>query len=149
MNLNENLKMKGELTITHRGEDGSIKNVINIPNLVVTAGKNYIASRIVGTSSAVMSHMALGTDSTAAAVGNTILGAEVGRVALASSSAVNNTITYTADFPAGTGTGILREAGIFNDDGTPSGTMLCRTVFATVTKAIGDSISVNWVVTVS
>jgi hypothetical protein len=147
MNLNENLKLKGELTITHRGEDGSIKNVIHIPNLVVTAGKNHIASRMVGTSSTVMSHMALGTDSTAAAIGNTTLGGEVGRVTLASSSAVNNTITYTADFPAGTATGVLREAGILNN--SSGGTLLCRTVFATVTKGAGDSISVNWVVTVS
>ena len=42
MNLNEDLKMKGELTVVVRAEDGTIKQEFNVPNLVVTVGKNYI-----------------------------------------------------------------------------------------------------------
>lgn len=149
MNLNENLTMKGELTVVVRNESGEIKNTFKVPNLVVTSGKNYIASRMAGTASSVMSHMAIGTGSVAPVVGNTVLGSEVGRVALgtAGGTASNNTVTYTATFPAGTGTGGIQEAAILN--AASSGTMLCRTTFPVVNKAAGDSIAITWVITVS
>jgi hypothetical protein len=92
-----------------------------------------------GTSDAVMSHMAVGADTAAAAAGNTILGSELGRVALASTNVSTNTITYVATFPAGTGTGGVTEAGIFN--ASSAGTLLCRTVFPVVNKQSGDSMT--------
>lgn len=147
MDLNEDLKMKGELTIVHKNADGQIKDVISIPNLVVTAGKQYIASRMVGTSATVMTHMAIGTGTTTPAVGDTTLGTEAGRVSLASFSASGTSVTATATFPAGTGTGAITEAGILN--AASAGTMLCRTTFPVVNKAAGDSIAITWVITVS
>ncbi len=72
---------------------------------------------------------------------------QTGRVALSSSSVLNNTITYTATFPAGTGDGAITEAGIFN--ASTAGTMLCRTVFPIVNKGSGDQITITWVITVS
>ena len=147
MNLNEGLQAKGELTIIHRAEDGTIKNAIHVPNLVVTTGKSYIASRIVGTASTIMSHMAIGIGSTTPVAGDSTLGSESGRVTLASSSSSGSTVTYTATFPAGTGTGAITEAAVLN--ASAAGTMLCRTTFPTVTKQSGDSIAITWVVTVS
>jgi hypothetical protein len=58
-----------------------------------------------------------------------------------------NAITYTATFGAGTATGAVVEAGIFN--ASSGGTMLCRTVFPVINKNAGDSLAVTWVVTVS
>jgi len=55
--------------------------------------------------------------------------------------------TYVATFGAGTGTGAVTEAGLFN--AASGGTMLCRTVFPVVNKQSGDSMTVSWVVTVS
>jgi len=149
MNLNEQdtLKATGELEIVVRDQSGKVKQTVKAKNLVVTVGKNYIASRMVGAASTVMSHMAIGTSTTTPAVGNTTLGTEAGRVALASFTASSNAVTSTATFPAGTGTGAITEAGIFN--AASSGTMLCRTTFPVVNKAAGDSIAVTWVVTVS
>ena len=141
------LKMSGELQVVVRDESGTVKQEFTVPNLVVTAGKNYIASRIVGAASNVMTHMAIGTSTTTPAVANTTLGTEAGRVTLASFTASSNQVTATATFPAGTGTGAITEAGIFN--ATPAGTMLCRTTFPVVNKAAGDSIAITWVVTVS
>jgi hypothetical protein len=141
------LKMKGELQVVVRDELGAVKQEFTVPNLVVTAGKNYIASRIVTGSTTVMSHMAIGTGNATPAVANTTLGTEAGRVALASFSASGNAVTATATFPAGTGTGAITEAGILN--ASSSGTMLCRTTFPVVNKAAGDSIAITWVVTVS
>lgn len=147
MNINEDLKMKGELKIVRRDSTGQIVQSLHVPNLVVTAGKGYIASRIVGTTAGVMSHMAIGTGTTSPAAGDTTLGTEAGRVGLTSSVASSNTVTYTATFPAGTGTGAITEAGILNA-GT-AGTMLCRTTFPVVNKQSGDSIAITWVVTIS
>jgi hypothetical protein len=146
MNLNEGLKMKGELTIVLRGEDGLVKNSVHVPNLVVTVGKNFIASRVVGTASPIMSHMAIGTGTATPAAGDTTLGTEAGRVTT-TGTATGNQVTYTSTFPAGTGTGAITEAGVFNAN--PAGTMLCRTTFPVVNKAAGDSIAITWVVTVS
>lgn len=141
------LKMKGELQVVVRDAFGTVKEEFTVPNLVVTAGKNYIASRMVGAATTVMTHMAIGTSTTTPAVANTTLGTEAGRVALASFTASNNQVTATATFPAGTGTGAITEAGIFN--ASSAGTMLCRTTFPVVNKAAGDSIAITWVVTVS
>ena len=141
------LKMVGELTITVFDEEGKVKDQRDLKNLVVSAGKTFIASRMVGTSQAIMSHMAIGTGTTTPAVAQTTLTTEAGRVTLASSSASSNQVTYTATFPAGTGTGAITEAGIFN--AVSAGTMLCRTTFPVVNKAAGDSIAVTWTVTVS
>ena len=148
MNLQENLKASGELTITVFDRNGNLKEAKKVPNLVVTVGKNYIASRMVGTASTVMSHMAIGTGTGTPIAGDTTLGTEAGRVALTAFTASTNTVTATATFPAATGTGAITEAGIFNNS-TSGGTMLCRTTFPVVNKAAGDSIAITWVITVS
>ena len=147
MNLQENLKAHGELTVTVFDRTGNVKSAMKVPNLVVTVGKNYIASRMVGTASTVMSHMAIGTGTGTPIAGDTTLGTEAGRVGLTSFTASTNTVTATATFPAATGTGAITEAGILN--GSSGGTLLCRTTFPVVNKAAGDSIAITWVVTVS
>jgi hypothetical protein len=140
--IEELLKMKGRLQIRLNDE-----LVHDIDNLVVTVGKNFVASRMNGTSPAVMSHMAVGTGSTAAAVGNTALATEAARVALDSATVTTNSITYVATFPAGTGTGALVEAGILN--ASSAGTLLARTVFSAVNKGSLDVLTITWTVTVS
>lgn len=147
MNVQENLKMTGQLAITVRDQSGRLKQTLVVPNLVVTTGKNYVASRMVGTSANVMSHMAIGTGTTSPAVGDTALGTQAGRVTLTTFTAAANAITATATFGPGTGTGAITEAGIFNE--ASGGDMLCRTTFPVVNKAAGDSISISWVITVS
>ena len=141
-NINDALKMKGRLQIHVNDE-----LVQEVDNLVVTAGKNYVASRMKDTTATAMSHMAIGSGSTAAAANNTALGNELGRVALTSTTVSGAVVTYVASFPAGTGTGAITEAGILN--ASSSGTMLCRTVFSVVNKGSADSMTVTWTVTVS
>ena len=146
--IQDTIKTSGEVIIVLKGSDNKIKNSIIVPNLVVTAGKNWIASRITDANDAVMTHMEVGTNNTAAAAGNTALGAAVGssRTSLTATSHSTNTTQYTCTFGAGVGTGALTEAGIFN--ASSGGTMLCRTVFSTVNKASGDSLAVTWTITV-
>lgn len=144
--LKDNLKVTGDVLITLFNKDGSVKDSREIKNLVVTTGKAFIAARMVGTPTE-MSHMAIGASSTAAANGDTALGAELGRVALASDTVAGAVVTYTATFPAGTGTGAVVEAGILNAGS--GGTMLCRTVFSVVNKGADDAMSITWTITVS
>jgi chloramphenicol 3-O-phosphotransferase len=145
--LQDSIKMTGELRITVTSPEGNVKQEVVVPNLVVTAGKGYIASRMKDTTATAMSHMAIGTGSTAAAVGDTTLGTEAGRVSLTSTTVTANAVAYVATFPAGTGTGAITEAGIFN--ASSSGTLLCRTVFSVINKGAADTLGITWTVTVN
>ena len=152
--MEELIKATGKVKIVVHDENGVVKEERNIDNLVVSVGKAYITSRMIGTSSNVMSHMEVGTDNTAAAAGNTTLGSAVAssRTALTSStqttsSTTNDSVQYVCTFPAGTGTGALVEAGIFN--ASSAGTLLCRTVFSVVNKGASDAMTITWTVTLS
>lgn len=144
----ENLAMKGELTIDRYDITGHLVEKRKIPNLVVTAGKALMISRLLGTTDSVMTHMGVGTGVTSPVVGNTALETALGaRIALTSATQTSNSVTYVGTFGAGVSTGAITEAGIFN--ALTSGTMLCRTVFPVVNKAAGDSIVITWNVTIS
>lgn len=145
----ETLKANGQLRIVVTAADGSIKEDKTVKNLVVDTGLNFIVKRMKDTTADVMSHMSLGTGTTAAAAADTTLQTELAgsRVGLTSTTVTANQITYIASFAAGVGTGAVTEAGIFNN--TSGGTMLCRTVFPVVNKQSGDSMTVTWTVTVS
>ena len=145
--VNDSIKAIGELTIVLLDKDQNLKQKIHIPNLVVTVGKDFIAARMIGTTPAVMSHMAIGTANTSLIAGNTTLAAEIARVALSSSVRTTNTIRYTATFNPGTGTGVLVEAGILN--AASAGTLLCRTIFSVVNKEALDTLTINWDVTIN
>lgn len=145
----ETVKATGQLSIKVTSASGQVKENIVVPNLVVSVGKEFIAARMKDGGPVEMSHMAIGSGSTAAVVGNTGVETEQGRVALttAGGSVSGAVITYEATFPAGTGTAAITEAGIFN--AATSGVMLCRTVFNVVNKGADDTLSITWTVTIS
>jgi len=146
--INDSIKLTGNLDIVVRDSDGNIKEQRQERNLVVTAGLGFIASRMKDTTDDAMTHMAVGSDNTAAAAGNTDLGSILGsREALDSTTVSGATVTYVSTFEAGDGTGAITEAGIFN--AASSGNMLCRTVFSTVNKAADDTMTITWVITLS
>lgn len=141
----------------------TMRQEIYVPNLVVTTGKEFIASRMVNDATNKMSHMAIGVGSTAEVVGNTALVTELSviggytgytRAALTTSAAIGATVTYVATFAAGNpsapsegaGGSVLREAGIFN--GITASTMLCRTTYPTVTKLPADALTITWTITI-
>jgi hypothetical protein len=149
--INENLKLSGQLNIVLKDKAGNIKDQREVKNLVVSAGLAYIASRMKDTTKGAMSHMALGSGTTAAAASQTDLVGLLGsREALDSTSisgSNNEKVVYVASFEAGDATGAVTEAGIFN--AATSGDMLCRTVFSVVNKAADDTMSVTWTITLS
>ena len=141
-NIDDALKMKGRLQI-HLNDE----LVQEVDNLVVTAGKGYVASRMKDASATAMSHMGIGSGTTNPAASDTALETQLGRVALTSTSVSGAVVTYAATFAAGTGTGAVTEAAILN--ASSGGTMLCRTEFGVVTKGSSDSMTITWTVTVS
>ena len=140
--INDGFNLKGKVEVRLNDEV-----VREIDNLVVTAGKGYVASRMKDATATAMSHMAIGSGSTAAAASDTALGNELGRVSLTSTTVSAAVVTYVATFAAGTGTGAVTEAALLN--ASSSGTMLCRTVFSVVNKGSADSMTITWTVTVS
>jgi hypothetical protein len=147
--FNDAIKMTGNLKLVLTDENGNIKQEEEVKNLVVTAGKGFIASRMKDATATAMTHMEVGTSSTAAAVGDTTLVAAVAssRTTLTSTTVTTNSVAYVCSFAAGTGTGALTEAGLFN--AASAGTMLCRTVFSVINKGAADTLGITWTVTVN
>lgn len=146
--VDSTLSVKGNLIIIKTDEQGN-QEQYNYDNLVVSVGKTHIADRMASNSTTVMSHMAVGTSSTTAAAGDTDLGGVLANVALTVTGGTpsSNTVTYSATFNPGVGTGSLQEAGVFNAQTLPR-TMLCRTTFPVINKQASDTITITWVVSI-
>lgn len=141
--INSDLKLTGHVTVQINGD-----TVQEIPNLVVTDGKEYVVSRMADTSQGVMTKMAIGTSATATGDGQSALLGEVARVNLTSTSVSGKSVTYVATFGPDTPDSLagLNEAGIFNN----ANTMLCRTKFAgVVNKDTTDTMTISWTITCS
>ena len=104
-------------------------------NLVVDVGETQMAKRLGGISSNPISHMAVGTGTTAAAEGDTALETEIARVA-ATCSVAGSVLTVAATYGAGVGTGAHTEIGCF--DAASAGVMTNRLVFAAKNKGASD-----------
>jgi hypothetical protein len=144
--IKDKIETIGSLDVVLIDGDGNIKQNFKVPNLVVQTGRNYIANRMASNSNVLMSHMAIGTNNTAAALNNTTLGTETARVTLTSGTANANVVTYVATFNPGTPAtaNAITEAAIFN--AAVAGEMLCRTVFDVVNKGTADTLSITWTV---
>jgi hypothetical protein len=139
--ITDDLKLTGALTIALNDEI-----VQETENLVVTAGKNWVADRM-NDANAVMSHMAVGTGTTEVLAAQTALITENDRNALTSTTVTDNAVAYVATWAAGDATAAITEAGIF--DASTGGDMLARTKFDVVNKGSADSMTITWTITVS
>jgi hypothetical protein len=116
--LNDSLKAKGILQLKLLDATGNIKEQHSY-NVVVNTGLAYIASRMQDSTQAVMSHMGIGSGTATAASSDALLGSQLNRQPLDSTTlvttiATNDSIQYVATFAAGNGQGAVTEAGIFN-----------------------------------
>ena len=110
----DSVKLTGRLLIQKFNDKNEKVFETEVPNLVVTSGKEFIASRIVGTSFDAMGFMAIGDDAAIGALSQSTLINELARVTTTSATASGTNVTFTGTFPAGTGTGSIVEAGVFN-----------------------------------
>lgn len=147
----ENIKVKGRIDFEIKDKDGNLKDKWSVNNLITSAGKAAIAGLVGNTGSVTaFSYIAVGTSTTAVAVGQTALQAEITDSGLSRASATvsrtttnvsNDTLTLTKTFTV-TGTKTVEEIGVFN--ASSSGVMLGRALTTSRSLINGDSLSCTY-----
>jgi len=127
-----------------------------VANLIVDAGLAGIASRYNGDGAeAAFTYIAVGTDDTGAASGQTTLVAEIGDSGLSRASAAasretttatNDTAKLSKEFSV-SGTKAIKEVGIFN--AASAGTMGSRVVITTKNVENGDTITISYTLVIA
>ncbi len=145
----EGLRLHGRVeTILVRPDGSTLVRVRD--NLIVDTGFDFIADAIGKASGRpdVMSHIAVGTGTNAAAAGNTGLQTEIARKAATySHTAGTKVFVFDATFNPGEATGAITEAGVIN--AASSGTLLDRVVFAVINKGADDTLTQRFTFTMS
>lgn len=147
--LNESLKLKGHINIKLFNEAGELKQEVDKDNVVVTVGKNYLASWLAAASQAgyFMQYIGLGEGTTAAQSSDTALETELSLRVAGNVTSSTNVWQNQATFGAGVDTGAITESGLFS--ASSGGTMLARQVFPVVNKLAGDTIVFTWQITIA
>lgn len=147
------LQLKGSVRVQLIGPDGKVKQSHETHNLIVTVGKNFLATYLTpsGHGSNFFDYIALGTGTTPAASSDTALTTEFsgGGYSRSAGTITNstNTWTNTATFAPGSGTGAVTEAGLFS--ASTVGTMFSHQVFSAYNKAAVDTLIVAWTISFS
>jgi hypothetical protein len=144
MSENTRVKMRGQWFITLYGPDGQIKDKKQGYNVVTTVGKEFLASFLssacAGAATFTGKYIAIGTDSTAEAIGNTALGTELTRTTGTASYISGQIYQVTATFAAGSGTGAIVEYGLFSS--STNGTLIARDTEPVVNKGASDTLTI-------
>lgn len=147
---NKSIVLKGKYTATLYDANGRLKQRVEGSNVVCTNGKEFLASFLnsaaAGAATFTMKYLAIGTDSTAEAAGNTALGAELSRTTGTVSYVSNQIYQVTATFAAGSGTGAIVEYGLFSSN--TNGTMLSRDTESVINKGASDTLAITYQMTV-
>lgn len=148
--LKDNMSFKGKCHVQLFGPDGKLKDEEIVENTITQVGDAHVADQLSSSpGESAMSHMAIGTGTTAAATTDTALETELDRNALTSflqgTGGDDNDVIYIGDWAAGDGTGAITEAGILN--ASSGGTLLCRAVFAVKNKLAADTLKITWTFT--
>jgi hypothetical protein len=154
--MKDTFKIRGSLTITHRGADGEEKSKTETHNIITNAGIAEVTALMgnVGSPTA-FTYLALGSSSTAVSATDTTLTTEITTGGLARAAATvtqetttvsNDTLqldkTWTATIPL-----TVEECGVFNDATT--GDMLGHALTTTKALLASDTIQVTYKVTLS
>ena len=147
--MEQYMKLTGKLLVETRKKDGTVIEREEKDNLIVTAGKVWVAKLIGGVETTCFDAIALGTDATAAAVGQTALLAEVKRETVTGAYEATAKIAFehTFDFDSGE-TYSLREACVIEDT-SGAGAMLNRVVFTEKAVDVDTDLYVKFTITVA
>jgi hypothetical protein len=134
---------------------GKIKSEKTYYNVTTNTGRASLAQRLLDSANTaklgVFQYGAVGTSTTAAAITDTLLGAETYRVAIDMVICSRTNAVLTCQFAFTTGwSGTIYEAGIFIDASatasTNTGTLLVRSVFAGETKTASEHLLITWTI---
>lgn len=133
----------------HDAKTGALLRSEERHNLFVLTGRNLIRDALNGTSGTfTISHLGVGTGTTAAASTDTTLGSQVQRDAVTKRTAGSGSLTiqyYLASSAANGST--LTEAGLFN--ASSGGTMFARVVHTAIAKTASITVTYTWTITIS
>ena len=142
--MGDSLQLKGYVNVWHK-RLGELLYHHEGPN-IVTEGAYELVAQILGGGSVVLpSHIAVGSNGIFPDPSQTVLVVEEERVAL-SKAFVGRQTTYTATMGVGLGTDTILEAGIFDD--ATVGVMWARFLTGTIDFLAGDTLDVEWELTV-
>lgn len=145
------IELKGHYFVTLYGAPGEVKAHRAGENVVTTVGKEFVASFLKSAAAAASTftarYMAIGTDATAEAVGNTTLGTELARVSGVVSYTSGGIYEVVATFASGTGTGAIVEYGLLSS--SAAGTLVSRDTEAVINKGANDSLTITYQLTIS
>lgn len=147
---NKAIVLKGRYTAELYDEHGNLKQRVEGSNVVCTNGKEFLASFLNSAAAAAatftMKYLAIGSDATAEAAGNTALGTELSRQTGTVSYVSNQIYQVVATFAAGSGTGAIAEYGLFSANS--AGTMLSRDTESVINKGALDTLAVTYQLTI-
>lgn len=121
-----------------------------IENVTTTVGRSVLAQRLGGdtTYTGTVNYTALGSDNTAAAVGDATLGTEVYRKALTSGTDSSNVAYLETFFTASETSGTYEEYGMFIDGtGSADSGQLFNRFVQSVTKSATETLNVQSIIT--
>lgn len=136
----------GEVKLELVDQSGKVVDLRVGKNRIVTTGLALSMARLSGSGNA-LTHIGIGSGTTATTPADTALETQLARQVFDNPGGTLSTSValYYATIPAGTGTGTVSEAGLFN--ASSGGTMFSRIVFSPMTKSAGLSLVVSWTVT--
>ena len=144
---NDTITLKGTYDFEIRRADGSLRDKWTVDNLVTNAGFAQLALLCGDAAAVPFTFLAVGTSSTAPAVGNTTLVAETttnglarvaGTVSRITTAVTNDTYKITTTWTA-SGSVTVEEVGVFN--AASAGTMLSRALTGTKAVVNGETLA--------
>lgn len=144
------LLMRGSIQLALCDLKGNVIRSQIIENTVVTVGRAWVLKQLQTVNhvtSQNISHIAIGSDTTAPVTGNTALGLEVTRKAISSFDTTNLTANppnwqAQVQFATNEGNTTLAEVAILNSNS--GGTMLARATFASFVKATSNVLNISY-----
>lgn len=150
--MKDTIKLRGCIEIALKDVVGNTLKTIKKDNTVVTVGRRWVLQQLESVDHATaqnISHIAVGTSTTAPATGDTALGSENTRKAInsfATSNLTSNPPSWQAQvsFNTNEANTTLGEVGLFNS--SSGGTMLARATFATINKTTSNTLSISYTI---
>lgn len=151
--IEANIKMTGVYKFTLKNLETGEERVIEKKNLIPTAGRAFIASRLaqIGTPQDIkITHSAVGSGTNTASNGDTQLQTETFRKAIASASSSNEVGYFTAFYTASEAVGTIKEAGLFiNGTSTANTGTLFSRVNVDITKSAVETLTIDYSITLN
>lgn len=147
------IQLRGALQIFLHDPSGKVIEERRIENTVVTQGRSWVLGQLesVNNTTQVIGFLAIGSGLVAPTTADTLLGAEVTRIAIGTFVTTGLTANppswqAQASFATNQGNTTLGEVGLFNTATANTATMLARATFTSFVKATSNTLSISYTI---